>query len=147
MTIKFLACTNCRALSGTVFYVLPDRWVNFWQQEHLGAKVEKSDPYNRTKHARALEPTRQWHVTSDPIPADRGSLPSAAGLDGPDPQTQSGSVRVAWLWAGRARVGPRGLASPLQVWQIIPCPRGRCGRRGPRDAPGHRRSESPSSLL
>ena len=36
MTIKFLACTNCRALSGTVFYVLPDRWVNFWQQEHLG---------------------------------------------------------------------------------------------------------------
>ena len=36
MTIKFLAWTNCRALSGTVFYVLPDRWFNFWQQEHLG---------------------------------------------------------------------------------------------------------------
>ena len=36
MAIKFVACTNCRALSGTVFYVLPDRWFNFWQQEHLG---------------------------------------------------------------------------------------------------------------
>ena len=64
---------------------------------------------------------------------------------GPDPQTQSGSVRVAWLWAGRARVGPRGLASPLQIWQINSCPRGRWvgGKHALRQhvAP----SESPSS--
>ena len=89
--------------------------------------------------------TRKWHVMSSPVPADLGSLPSAAGLDGPKP-AETIQIRESQGYGWGKCVWGLGQASPLLVWQICSCPRGRCGRRDPRDAPGYRRSESPSVL-
>ena len=75
---------------------------------------------------------------SDPIPADRGSLPSAAGLDEPRPadtirfrESRMAMGRACAGGASRAGVAPADLADQLMSERAL-------GRREARDAPACR---------